>query len=80
MPYNKTEDSWSKEFSWFLVDNGEIQYAFKDQESALKYLNKAKIDYWLLTNLENITHDTMLDPNEFRSWNNKIQTCIEILK
>ncbi|MCH2451207.1 MAG: hypothetical protein MK198_13825 [Gracilimonas sp.] len=77
MPYNITEDNWSEDFNWFLIDNGEILYAFKDKQSAEIYMKNMYIDYWLLTNLENITHETMLDPKEDRCWNEKIQTCIE---
>ncbi len=35
------------------------------------------MNYMLLTNLDNITNDTMLDPNEFSSWDHKVQTCLE---
>jgi hypothetical protein len=77
MAYRITEDNWSEEFNWFLIDNGEILYAFKNERSAKIYMKSAFIDYWFLTNLENITNETMLNPHEHRSWNGKIQTCVE---
>ena len=77
MPYNITEDNWSEDFDWFLIDNGEILYAFKSHESAENYMRSMYINHWFLTDLKNITHETMLDPKEHRCWNEKVQTCIE---
>lgn len=79
MNWRITEDNWNDEFRWFLVDEGEIQYAFKDRVAALTYQRQGFLNYMLLTNMENITHDTMLDPHEYRSWSNKIQTCVEFV-
>lgn len=76
MNWKVTEDNWNEEFRWFLVDEGEIQYAFKNRIAALTYQKQGRLVYMLLTDLDNITHDTMLDPGEFRSWSNKIQTCV----
>lgn len=77
MSYNITEDNWTEEFCWFLIDNGEILYSFRDQHTAEVFMRSMHIDYWFLTDLENITHETMLDPSEFRSWNEKTQSCVE---
>lgn len=77
MPYHITEDNWSEEFSWFLVDNGEIQYAFKSRKMAESNMKSMCIDYLYLTDIKYIVHDTMLDPKIYRCWNEKIQTCIE---
>ncbi len=77
MPYSIIENDWTDSFTWFLIDNGEIFYAFKSKKDAEKYLSNSKIDYWFLTNLENIQNDTMLNPREDRSWNQKTPTCIE---
>ena len=58
------------------MDEGRIQYAFKDQSSAIKFEKQGYMHYMLITNLDNITNDTMFDPEEFNSWDNKIQTCL----
>lgn len=77
MTWKTTEDKWTEEYRWFLVDEGKIQYAFKDRESALTYKDQGHLDYMLLSDLDNITHGIMLDPYEFRAWSNKIQTYID---
>lgn len=74
-----TEGKWNDIYEWFVVDNGEIQYAFKSESEAQLYLKQSQIDYMLLTNLSRLAHETMLDAAERRSWNNKVQTCLEIL-
>ena len=76
MSFKVIEDHWTEEFMYFLIDEGCIQYAFKDLELAEEFKRKGMLNYMLLTDLNNITHDTMLDPNELRSWLNKIQRCI----
>ncbi len=74
-----TEGKWNNTYVWFLVDNGEIQFAFKSEAEAQLYLNQSHIDYMLLTNLSRLAHETMLDATKYRSWCNKVQTCLEIL-
>lgn len=59
-----------------MINSRLLQYVFKDRESVLTYKDQGRLDYMLLTYLKNITHDTMLDPREFRAWSGKIQTCI----
>lgn len=77
MSWKITEDKWNDQYRWFLVDEGRIQYAFIDRKSAIRYKEQGHLDYMLLTDLDNITHDIMLDPREYRAWSNKIQTCID---
>lgn len=72
------EDEWDESYKWFLVDEGKIQYAFKNKLTAQTYKKQGFLDYMLLTNLDNITSDTILDPYEMRSWASKIQTCIKL--
>ncbi len=78
MAWKITENNWTEEYRWFLVDEGEIQYAFKDRDSAIRYQKQVYLSYMLLTDLDHITSDTMLVPHEFRAWSNKIQTCMEL--
>ena len=73
------EDKWDSSYEWFLVDNGKIQYAFKSELEARLFVQQSQIDYMLLTNLSRLAHETMLDAIEYRSWSNKVQTCLEIL-
>ncbi len=79
MTWETTDNYWYKEFCWFIVDEGEIQYAFKNQVAALTFKEQGYLNYMLLTNLDNIINDTMLDPRENRSWSDKIQTCKELI-
>ena len=73
-----TEDSWNKTYKWFLIDEGEIQYSFCDKFTAQSFMKKYHLDFMLLTNIDNIIHDTMLDPCEYRSWSCKIQKCVDL--
>lgn len=72
MSWQITEDNWKEEFRWFLIDEGKIQYAFKNRIAALTYQKEGYLNHMLLTDLDNITYDTMLDPHEFRSWSNSV--------
>ena len=75
--WHAEEDCWTEDYNWFLVDEERIQYAFKNKLAAKKYAEEGFLNYMLLTNLENI-QEIMLDPSEFQSWAEKIQTCITI--
>lgn len=79
MSFKVIEDQWNESFRWFLIDDGAIQYSFKDLETANDYKRKGRFDYMLLTDIDHITHDTMLDPHEIRSWEGKIQSCVEVI-
>ena len=78
MNWKITECNWSKDYRWFLVDEGKIQYSFKDRKSAVRYRENGHLDYMLLTNLDRIAHETMLDPHENYCWSSKIQRCISL--
>jgi len=79
MTWKTIEDDWNEGFCWFLVDEGKIQFAFKNKLAALTFKEQGYFNYMLLTNLDNIINDTMLDPREYRSWCGKIQTCKELI-
>ncbi len=76
MSYKILEDEWTEDFKYFLIDEGCIQYSFKELDVAVEFKRNGKLDYMFLTDLDNITYDTMLDPMEFRSWANKTQSCV----
>jgi len=77
--WNFNQDRWSERFRWFLVDNGKIQYSFINKSEALFFQKSFMLQHMLLTDIENITHHTMLDPNEFRCWSEKIQKTVNML-
>jgi hypothetical protein len=70
------EDKWEKNYKWFLIDDGEIQYSFLNKREALLFQKYHMLQHMLLTNNDKITHDTMLEPKEFRSWSEKIQKTV----
>jgi|GEM_PF-4142652 len=70
------EDNWSDKFSWFLVDEGALQYSFLSKQDAQHFQKYHHLNYMLLSNLNNITHDTMLDPYEIQSWSSKIKKTV----
>lgn len=70
------EDKWNVKFKWFLVDEGEIQYSFMTKYDALFFQKYHMLNHMLLTQLERINHETMLDPTEIRSWSEKIQKTV----
>jgi len=76
MNWETSKDDWNEDYNWFLVDDGQIQYAFKTRHEANLYKKQGYLGFMLLTNLDNITNDTMLEPKEYSAWNNKIQTCL----
>jgi hypothetical protein len=71
------EDMWNEKFSWFLVDEGEIQYSFKNEADALSFKKQFNLGFMFLTNLGSIVEETMLEPHEFRSWSRKIQITVQ---
>lgn len=71
-----TEDQWTPNFKWFLVDEGTIQYAFETHQEAITYIEECYLSHMLLTDINNIVNDTMLDVTDFNAWNCKIQRCV----
>lgn len=66
-----SQEEWDQRIKWFLVDEGKIQYAFRSEEEARDFKKEFHLSFMLLTDIEQITHDTMIDPGEYRSWVNK---------
>lgn len=69
-------EEWDQRIKWFLVDEGKIQYAFRSEGEARAYKDEFQLSFMLLTDIEHITHDTMINPAEHRCWVNKEQNYI----
>ena len=76
--WNFEEDKWNENYNWFLIENGQIKYSFKNKREALLFQQSFMLQHMLLTDIDNITHLTMLDPNEFRCWAEKIQLNVHL--
>ncbi len=77
--WNFKLDMWDERFCWFLVEEGEIQYSFKKKSEALLFKKSFMLQHMLLTDINNITHQTMLEPSEFRCWSEKIPKTVSII-
>ncbi len=74
-----SKGSWSQKFKWFLVDDGALQYAFKTKAEAQMFQSQGFMNYMLLTDLEHLTNDTMLDANDPMCWATE-STCMTLNK
>ncbi len=72
------EDAWTPAYPWFLVDDGLLQEAFVSEEEAHQYARETLQGAVLITNVDSLTHDTMLEAQDIRCWNLKTQRCLRM--
>ena len=65
------EGGWTEDFGWFLVDEGEICYAFRSREEGKRFQHEFAVAWMMLLADTAGLYDMMMEPETYRCWRMK---------
>ncbi len=73
-----SQEIWTADYTWFIVDEGRIDYAFKSKDDALAYQKLSPMVYLtsILVDLDDVSDILGTTPDDESCWLHKTPRCV----